>query len=118
MKTIQSSQMFHFPCFLYRSFLKHTVIFVLTALFFVPACAEKRMSLKEAKQVTVSMEGKSYVPPPRRVDDILNVLDQKGQFDPRVVEKLEEEADLLPPEIYFGSDFPERLSHRHYLNKW
>ena len=44
------------------------------------------------------MAGKSFVPPPRRVDDILNVLDQKGKFDPKIVKKLKEQADLLPPD--------------------
>ena len=56
------------------------------------------MSLKEAKEVTLSMAGKSFVPPPRHVDDILNVLDQKGHFDPKIVERMRKQAELSPPD--------------------
>lgn len=40
-------------------------------------CAPKVMTLDEAKQTTVSMRGKSFVPPPRRADDILDILDKE-----------------------------------------
>ena len=56
------------------------------------------MSLKEAKQVTVSMSEKSFVPPPRRIDDILATLDQPGQFDPEITAKIKAKADALPPD--------------------
>ena len=35
------------------------------------------MTLNEAKQTTISMRGKSFVPPPRSIDDILNMLDKE-----------------------------------------
>ncbi len=69
------------------------ILLVLIIVLFT-ACAEKRMSLKEAKQVTVSMSEKSFVPPPRRIGDILAVLDEPGQFDPEITEKLSVEALL------------------------
>jgi hypothetical protein len=58
------------------------VIFFLILVFslFV-SCAEKKMSLKEAKQVTVSMSETPFVPPPRRVDDILTIIDQSNELD-------------------------------------
>lgn len=74
------------------------ILLVLIIVLFT-ACAEKRMSLKEAKQVTVSMSGESFVPPPRRIGDILAVLDEPGQFDPEITEKLIAEADWSPPDV-------------------
>jgi CHAT domain-containing protein len=37
-------------------------------------CAPKQMTLDEAKQTAISMRGKSFVPPPRSIDDILGVI--------------------------------------------
>ncbi|TET87602.1 MAG: CHAT domain-containing protein [Desulfobacteraceae bacterium] len=76
-------------------FASATFIMIL-ALF--PSCAEKRMSVKEAKEVTVSMNGESFVPPPRHIEDIINLLDEQKQVDTEVVERLKARADALPPE--------------------
>ena len=84
-----------FSLFLFRGCA--TVLLVLV-LSLVPACVEKKMSLKEAKQVTVSMSEKSFVPPPRRIDDILAILDQPGQFNPEITAKIKAKADALPPD--------------------
>jgi CHAT domain-containing protein len=56
------------------------------------------MSVEEAKQVTVSMAKETFVPPPRRIDDILAILYQRGQFDPEVAVKIKSQADALPPD--------------------
>ena len=80
---------------LYRCLPAFLLIFV---TIFLLACAEKKMSLKKARQVTVSMSGESFVPPPRRIDDILAILDQPGQFDPEIVSKTIAIADAAPPE--------------------
>jgi CHAT domain-containing protein len=69
--------------------------FVIVALL---ACAGKEMSVEEAKKVTVSMAKETFVPPPRRIDDILAILDQPGQFDPEIVTKFKAQADALPPD--------------------
>ena len=37
-------------------------------------CAPKQMTLDEAVQTTISMRGKSFVPPPRSIDNILDVI--------------------------------------------
>ena len=76
----------------YRTFL----VFVLT-LAFIPSCVEKKMSLKEAKQIAVSMEGKSFVPPPRRIDDVRALLNQPGNYDPKAVARAKEAANIKPP---------------------
>jgi len=82
-------------------FLATNAIFGATAVFFiftlalVPACTT-RMSLEEAKQVTLSVSGKSFAPPPRRIDDITNILDQNSP-DPETVKRLNAIADASPP---------------------
>jgi len=43
------------------SFSPVILIFLFIAL--LPGCAGKKMSVEEAKQVTLSMSGKSFVPP-------------------------------------------------------
>jgi len=51
------------------------LIVIISGAFF--GCAPKQMTLDEAKQTTISMRGKSFVPPPRSIDDILNMLDKE-----------------------------------------
>ncbi|MBW1803918.1 MAG: hypothetical protein JRJ85_24695 [Deltaproteobacteria bacterium] len=80
-----------------------SILFIALIFALIPACVERKMTLKEAKQVTIRLDGKSFVPPPRRVDDILNVLDQKGQFDPEIIAKMKEGADVLPPDTRVSS---------------
>lgn len=53
--------------------------------------------MDEARQVTVAMADKAFVPPPRRVDDILTILDQEGSFDPEVKADIASRADVTPP---------------------
>lgn len=85
----------------YKLCLKH---FFLRYLFSIPlivmlvACAGEKMSVEQAKQVTVSMSEEAFVPPPRRIDDILSILDQPGQFDKEITEKHRAIADALPPD--------------------
>ncbi|MBW1803455.1 MAG: hypothetical protein JRJ85_22335, partial [Deltaproteobacteria bacterium] len=113
---------FHFLRFSNQPFIKHIAILVLTIFVLLPSCVEKKMTLKEAKQVTVSMAGESFVPPPRRVDDILAVLDQKGQFDPEDFARMKAEADISPPDtedrakltrFYFERGFKARDLSRY-----
>ncbi len=72
-------------------------IFFLLIIILWPACAEKKMTLEEAKQVTVSMSGEAFVPPPRRIDDILAILNQPGEFDSEITEKHRAIADSPLP---------------------
>ena len=72
-----------------------TAVFFIFTLALVPACT-KRMSLEEAKQVTISVSGKSFVPPPRRIDDITKILDQRAP-DPETVKRLNAIADAGLP---------------------
>ncbi|MGD9043260.1 MAG: CHAT domain-containing protein [Desulfobacterales bacterium] len=56
-----------------------------------------QMSVEEAKQVAVSMSGEAFVPPPRRIDDILAILDQPGHFDPAITKMYRAAAEKSPP---------------------
>ena len=72
------------------------LFFVLISVLF-PACT-KKMSLEEAKQVTVTMEGRSFTPPPRRINDILAFLDQSSGPESAGIEKLKAKAAESPPD--------------------
>jgi len=56
-----------------------------------------KMSLKEAKQVTVSMSDIPFIPPPRSINDILDMLNQPGEFYDSITSKIREKADASPP---------------------
>ncbi len=71
------------------------VLFFILIFVLLPACT-KRMSLEEAKQVPVSISEKTFVPPPRRIDDVTNILDQ-NRPDPAAVQRLIATADAIPP---------------------
>ena len=70
--------------------------YLIVILLILTACAGS-MSVEEAKQVTVSMSGEAFVPPPRRIDDILSILDQPGHFDSKITKKHRTIADSSPP---------------------
>lgn len=55
-------------------------------------CVEQKMSVQEAREVSVSMSQKTFTPPPRRVDDILAVLDQTMAADTASMEKVKANA--------------------------
>ena len=74
------------------------LVYLAVILVLFSACARK-MSIEEAKQVTVSMSEKPFIPPPRRIDDILSILDQPGQFDVEVIDKNIAIANASPPDI-------------------
>jgi len=73
----------------------------------ITSCTHK-MSVEEAKQVTVSMSGVTFVPPPRRIDDIVTILDQPGQFDPKITRKLKARLGAVPPDDADSRFYEER----------
>lgn len=68
---------------------------VLTVPVFVGG---QTMSIEEAKKVTASFSGNSFVPPPRTIDDLTVLLDQQKRLDPNVVEAAWVKVDQGPPE--------------------
>jgi CHAT domain-containing protein len=73
-------------------------VIILCLSFLYLSCANTKMSVEEAKKVTVKMGSESFSPPPRRIDDILMLLSQLGQFDPKITSKYRAVADKSPPE--------------------
>jgi CHAT domain-containing protein/predicted negative regulator of RcsB-dependent stress response len=82
------------------------ILFVLLMLItaLLSACASQ-MSVEEARKVAVTMGDKSLTVPPRRIDEILNVLEQSDQDDLAGSKKLKEVIEQPPPQ----TDNPETL---------
>ena len=78
-----------------NSFPNRVVLFFILIFILLSACS-KRMSLEEAKQLSISISGQSFIPPPRRIDDVTNILDQNPP-DPAAVQRLIATADAVPP---------------------
>ena len=55
------------------------------------------VSLEEAKQITATFEGSSFVPPPRTIKDITAILDKEKRADPAAAAKALAEANKEPP---------------------
>jgi CHAT domain-containing protein len=64
---------------------KLLIYLVLSLILIIPiallSCGTKQMTLDEAMQATISMRGPSFVPPPRNVDDILDVIAKESSKD-------------------------------------
>ena len=71
-------------------------IFALLTLIFFPGCTTK-MSLEEAKKVSIAMDDKTFTKPSRRINDILEVLNQPGQIDAKITQQFKARAAALPP---------------------
>ena len=77
------------------------LVFPLLTLFFINGCVTptSQMSLDDAKKVSIAMEKSSaFVPPPRRIDDLIEIINQPGQYDSQITEKLKARAKAKPPE--------------------
>ena len=85
------------------------VLLLLIILASLHGCATT-MSLEEAKKTSVSIAEKSFTPPPRRITDILALLDQPGQFDPAITRRFIEHTGKKPPE---GADNKTLLKFYH-----
>ena len=84
-------------------------IYLLLILLLLSGCSGK-MSVEEARQVTVSMGDKSLIVPPRRIDDILSVLDQYAQDDQTMRQQVQSELEKPPPQTVS----PASLSNYYY----
>ena len=73
---------------------------VLVVIVFIPllisSCATQ-MTLEEAKKVTITTTEKSFVPPPRKANDINDLLKKKGIFESKETASLTRKADMKPP---------------------
>ncbi len=96
----QTSATFGRPFYRFNShvFSLYLAILIISSLVFLAACGPQKMSLKEAEQVTVAMQSEAFVPPPRRINDILDMLNQPGQFDASITAAIKTKADALAPD--------------------
>jgi tetratricopeptide (TPR) repeat protein len=94
-------------------FVFKPILFLLLFILW-SACAEKKMTLEEANQVTLSMSEESFVPPPRHIDDILSLLYKQEQVDTEVVKRLKAIADASPPENTSNGYLARFYGHRGY----
>ena len=77
------------------------ILFITLVLF--PACAGQKMSVEEAKKISVKMSEKAFIPPPRRIDDNLAILDESDQFGNEAAAKIEIKriaGEILLPFIF------------------
>ncbi len=87
------------------------IIYLCLFPFLFIACAGK-MSVEEARKVTVNLSQESFVPPPRRIDDILAALEQSGQYDTEISKKFRAELSKPRPQ----TDDEEILAN-YYLRR-
>ncbi|MFQ5960261.1 MAG: CHAT domain-containing protein [Candidatus Methylomirabilales bacterium] len=72
---------------------------IIATVAFVPllSACQSTMSVEEAKKVTASFSGTSFVPPPRTINDITAILNQQKLADPEAATKARARADQPPP---------------------
>ena len=77
----------------------HKVAIAICILMCLDACQTSGpvMTLEEAKDVVISMNQIPLEPPPRRLNDVLLILDQHGDFDSVAVRQLHAQADKKKP---------------------
>ncbi len=88
------------------------IIAAMSLLLLGNGCVEKKMTVKEARAVTVSMETAEFKPPPRRIQDILEVLEQPGVFNPAVALRYKTLADAPLPATTDPADLAVFLNER------
>ena len=57
-------------------------------LLAIVSCVETQMTVKQARQITVSLRGKSFAPPPRSIEDILSMLEEKAEKSHATIAKM------------------------------
>lgn len=78
--------------------MRNLLIFLLLFPGIFSACTQK-MSLEEARKVSISIaEEPAFAAPPRRIDDILSILNQPGRFASGITEKFKTQADAITPD--------------------
>ena len=71
-------------------------------------CATKQMTLDEAMQASISLRGRSFVPPPRGIADILDLIAREHRDDSIITR---EWADRLKAEIPAHATRKELIQH-------
>jgi CHAT domain-containing protein len=86
--------MFWNGCYVIRSL----AIFLagVTPVFLLTACAHQALTVEEAKEVTMSVRRTSFVPPPRKSYDIVELLKRPNQEDSQAARKFLAQARAEP----------------------
>jgi CHAT domain-containing protein/ribosomal protein L17 len=69
-------------------------------------CQDERpvVSIEEAKKITASFRDTSFTPPPRKIADVMALLEKEKRADPKAAQALREAARREPPPGLSGSD--------------
>ena len=70
------------------------------------------VSLEEAKSITASYEGRAFIPPPRKIEDIRNLLDAASDRNRAELIALRARADAAVPTGWKGKKRAEALRDR------
>jgi CHAT domain-containing protein len=87
-------------------------------LWAIAACQtmsiEPEMSFEAARDVVLSMQSVPLEPPPRRMDDILAVLETRPDIEMEQLQALIHRADLPPPDLQNPTDLYQFYKARGY----
>ena len=72
-------------------------IAAIALLFQLGACTHGSLSIEEAKRVTLSVRSESFVPPPRRSYDIVELLKRPNRADSQLAREFLAEVNSAPP---------------------
>ena len=70
------------------------------------------ISLEEARQVVATFEGRSFVPPPKSIDDITEILDKQALTDPESIKRARAKAHSARPAEVDGTELAKFLRQR------
>ena len=76
-----------------------SIFIAAAALAALLGCQDERpsVSLEQARTITATFEGQSFVPPPRTITDVTAILDAQKRTDPIAARELEKFLDSPPP---------------------
>jgi tetratricopeptide (TPR) repeat protein len=86
--------------------MRHSLVFGVLAIALLTSACRTAMSVEEAKRVTAEFAGRSFVPPPRTINDITAILDQQTRADPEAVARARALVDQPPP----ATSDPDKLA--------
>ena len=78
-------------------------------VFSLTGCQDEQpvVSIEEAKKITASFRDTSFTPPPRKIADVMALLEKEKRADPKAAQALREAARREPPPGLSGSDLAQ-----------
>ena len=92
-----------------KSFGGAASILLAGMLFSLTGCQDEQpvVSIEEAKKITASFRDTSFTPPPRKIADVMAILEKEKRADPKAAQALREAARREPPPGLSGSDLAQ-----------